>query len=207
MNDLPVIFPKPCSEKWDEMAQDGCNRFCARCTTTIHDLANYTFEEAEALLSSPEPVCVRAQIGADRAIVLQPGRSGKLRRMVVVATASVGLMAMSSAAIATKRGPEGMIAGIIYEMDERTAVAAIGADGARHEVKTDRSGRFRIKHLAPGTYQLEFTNANSTWSGETVVVHDERITYTNTSNPDVEYIVGTFSRAPERPFGRAIKGD
>jgi hypothetical protein len=195
MKDLLVNLPQPCSENWDEMAPDGCNRICARCTTTIHDLANYTLEEAEALLSSPEPVCVRAQLGPDRTVALRPGGNGKLRRMVVAVSASIGVIAMSSAAIAAKTGPEGIIAGVVYLADPETKVTAIAADGTRHEVTTDRKGRYRIKHLPVGTYELEFSWGETVWKGAQAVVRDGKITYVNTGNPDAPIIIGVMTRS------------
>ncbi|MBO9497970.1 MAG: hypothetical protein J7496_02890 [Novosphingobium sp.] len=195
MHDLLVNLPQPCSEKWDDMAPKGCNRFCAQCSTTIHDFANYTFEEAEALLSSPEPVCVRAQLGNDRTVALRPSGNGKLRRIVVAASASIGMIAMSSAAIAAKTGPEGVIAGMVYSADPKTRVTAIAADGTRYEVTTDRKGRYRIKHLPLGTYELEFSSGETVWKEAAAVVKDEKITYVNTGNPDAPIIVGVMSRA------------
>jgi hypothetical protein len=172
----------------------GCNRFCSRCATTIHDLEKCTPDEVEALLSSPEPVWVRVRKGRGREVATRSEPNGKFRRVVVAAAASIGMLAMSSAAIAAAEGPEGIIAGSIYGATGQTKVVAIAADGTRHEVKTDRKGRFRIKHLAPGTYDLEFSYGDTVWTGKSVVVEDERITYYNTSDPDAPIIVGVMSR-------------
>lgn len=194
MSDLRICFPKPCSQKWEEMAPDGCNRYCSRCTTTIHDLANYTPDEGEALLASPEPVCVRVKLNGDPEVATRPGGSGKIRRIVISAAASAGLLAMSSAAIAAKDGPEGIIAGVVHGSYARIKVVAIGADGLRHEVTTDRKGRYRIKHLPPGTYDLEFSYDEFLWTAKSVIVKDEKITYLNTFDPDAPIIVGVMTR-------------
>src|SRR4051812_35882882 len=98
MADLRVSFPKPCGEKWDEMSPDGCNRHCARCEKTIHDLSRVTFEEAELMARSGREVCVRAEIGPGNTVMLKPGRS--TRRMVAMVGASMGIMAASGQAAA-----------------------------------------------------------------------------------------------------------
>ena len=54
MADLKVLFPSPCSEPWDGMAPQGCNRHCTSCDKTIHDLSALTIGEARQLLETAD---------------------------------------------------------------------------------------------------------------------------------------------------------
>lgn len=54
---------EPCPEDWSAMTGDARERHCARCATTVTNLAELTRVDAEALLarsSSEHRVCVRA---------------------------------------------------------------------------------------------------------------------------------------------------
>jgi hypothetical protein len=196
MRDLQISLPKPCSEKWERMAPDGCNRFCSHCAKTIHDLSNCTPDEVDALLSSPEPVCVRAKLETDGSVETRAVSQGALRRVFVATSVSLGLMAVSNAAIATEDQPEGIIAGQVFAFSSRVTVTAIAADGTRREVKSDRKGRYRFKHLPPGKYDLEFSDGEKVWTGHSIEVEDGKITYFNSSDPNM-IIVGVMSRALE----------
>jgi hypothetical protein len=96
MPDLRVSFPKPCDETWEAMTPSGCDRVCARCDHVVHDLSQYTLAEAEALLGANPGSCVRAQIGADGAVALKPGRGGKAGRMMIAVAATAGLLAAAA---------------------------------------------------------------------------------------------------------------
>ncbi|MXO59407.1 hypothetical protein GRI89_07620 [Altererythrobacter salegens] len=193
MNELRIALPRPCDENWEEMKPVGCNRICERCSTTIHDLANYSPDEVDALLGSREPVCVRVQQGPDRVAATRNGGGGRFQRVVIAAAASISMLAMGSTATAKEDELEGVIAGQVWAAGENVVVTAIAADGTRYEVQTDRKGRYRIKHLPFGTYDLEFSQGERTWTEMAVVVKDERITYRNSQDPDI-IIVGVMTR-------------
>src|SRR5436190_183981 len=173
MADLRVSFPKPCDEKWEGMAPSGCDRVCARCDHVVHDLREYTLDEAEALLRTNPDSCVRAEIGADGAVALKPGRGGKVRRMVIAAAATAGLLAASTPAYAKRDRPPGAISGTVETYGSRVRVIATGSNGRTHRVMSDRNGRFTIRDLPADTYQLRFVP----WCGgpatvDNVVVRD-----------------------------------
>lgn len=200
MSHLRISLPNPCGEKWDSMVPHGCNRICARCATTIHDLSNCTPDEVDALLSLPEPVCVRVRQGPGREAATRKSASGRFRRVVVAATVSIGMFAISGAATADGDTPRGIIAGLVWGSTAQTKVTAIAADGTRHEVRTDRKGRYRIRRLAPGTYDIEFSYGETMWKGKPVVVENERVTYINTTDPDAPIIVGVMTRSDDIEF-------
>jgi hypothetical protein len=60
----------PCSESWKEMAGDERERFCTRCSLTVHDLSAMTEADARALLAGPaERQCVRFGVRRDGTVV------------------------------------------------------------------------------------------------------------------------------------------
>lgn len=186
MPDLRVSFPKPCDEKWEAMRPTGCDRVCARCDHVVHDLAEYTLDEAEALLRANPGSCVRAQIGADGAVALKPGRGGKVRRMVIAAAASVGLLAAATPAYAKRDRPNGAIAGRANPYFSRTRVTATGTTGQTFHTRVKGNGQFRLRHLPADTYTLTFTpECGDSSSVENVVVRDGE-----TALPGVQDVLG-----------------
>ena len=197
MGDLRLSFPQPCGEKWEEMRQrDGCNRQCSRCATTVHDLAQLTLEEAERLLSSGDKICVRAEMDATGAIALRSDRGRSARRMVAVMGASMGLFAMSAAAIAG--APIGAIAGNVKFNGYRNGVVtATGRDGIEHRVKTHDNGQYEIRDLPPGTYELLFTSLGGDWVGRQIVVQSGKTATLNLDNRPREVIIGMVTIVPD----------
>jgi hypothetical protein len=65
----------PCSESWNGMAGDDRERFCTRCTLTVHDLSAMTEADARALLAGPaERLCVRFGVRRDGTVVTRRPR-------------------------------------------------------------------------------------------------------------------------------------
>lgn len=181
MPDLRVSFPKPCDETWEAMTPTGCDRVCARCDHVVHDLAEYTLDEAEALLRGNPGSCVRGRIAADSAVALKPGRGGKKRRMVVAAAAMAGLLTTATPALARQERSGGVISGTV-EAGYRVRVVATAADGRTYRARADRNGRYRIRHLPAGTYRISVeASCDEYKTVENVVVAD-----TETSAPAVQ---------------------
>jgi hypothetical protein len=60
----------PCSESWNGTAGDDRERFCTRCSLTVHDISAMTDADARALLAGPaERVCVRFGVRRDGTVV------------------------------------------------------------------------------------------------------------------------------------------
>jgi hypothetical protein len=190
MSDLPVKFPEPCAEKWEEMLPTGCNRFCASCNKTIYDLSQYSFDEAETLLHSNDKLCVRAELDLDGSIKLKAKSKISVNRMVAAVSVTAGLLTLSGQAAAAKYRAEGIIAGKIDSSYNKTKVVAIGSNGKKYRAKTRVDGTYEIKRLPPDTYKIEFAsncgypNEAYQWVGETVVVREKEVT---TSNSKDEY--------------------
>lgn len=56
LDDLRI--PTPCTQNWDEMAGDDRTRFCGICQKHVHNLSEYTREEAGRLLSGDRMPCL-----------------------------------------------------------------------------------------------------------------------------------------------------
>lgn len=188
MPDLRVSFPKPCDETWEAMTPAGCDRVCARCDHVVHDLREYTLDEAEALLRADPGSCVRAQIGADGAVALRPGRGGTARRMVIAAAATAGLLAASPVHARQER-PAGAISGTV-EGGYRVRVIATGADGRAWRVRASNRGRFKIRHLPAGTYRLTFEACEQYPPVDNVVVRDGEIQVPNVRTDNQCIVIG-----------------
>jgi len=155
------------------MAPAGCGRVCASCATTVHDLSGYSIDDVEALLRRDPAPCVRACVGADGAVALKPGRGGSARRMVASIGVSIGLLAAGGPALAGDRRPQGIIEGRIANAMFRTMVTVTGPDGRHRRARVRGNGRYRISHLAAGTYTLTFVpDCGDSWTISGVDVLD-----------------------------------
>jgi hypothetical protein len=191
MPDLRVSFPRPCDEDWEEMTPADRARVCARCDKAVHDLSNFSFDEANALVRADSEVCVRARVQPDGSVALKPSRRGDARRMVIAVAASAGLLAASAPAMAKKEGPPGAIAGRVEYPWHQTRVVATSASGQTFRAKVKRNGRFRIGHLPDDTYTLEFRpDCGDSWKVENIVVGGGETVVPNTRSEAGCIIVG-----------------
>lgn len=193
MRELQVDFPQPCGENWEAMAASGCNRHCASCDKTIYDLEAHSFEDVEALVAREEPVCVRARIGFDGMVALEPDRRGFGAR-VVIAAASAGLLATAAPAHATDRGK---IVGQIDTSYWGAVVFATDTTGKRYRGGVRGDGRFWIKKLPPGDYVVTATSCGGeAWTvGKVSVAHGETSLPKASEPPEDEcIIVGVMER-------------
>jgi hypothetical protein len=157
MRDLRVSFPRPCDEEWEAMSPSGgCGRICGRCDKVVHDLALYSLDEAEALLRASPGTCVRAAVDAEGVVALRPGRGEGARRMVVAAAVAAGLLAGGAPALAKGERPQGAITGKIENYGFGGRVVATGQDGRTYRGGVKGNGRYRIRHVPPGSYALTF---------------------------------------------------
>ncbi len=51
MYDMNVsdYIPKPCNENWNEMSGDERRKFCDKCSSTVYDLTDQSYDEIAAL--------------------------------------------------------------------------------------------------------------------------------------------------------------
>ncbi len=80
------------------MTPDARGRHCAKCQAVVHDLSQYTPEQAEALLSDGA-ACVRAKLRPDGRVLTRPSRLG---RVLTVAFAAPALLLTLSGCIMGK---------------------------------------------------------------------------------------------------------
>lgn len=155
MADLKVSFPSPCSEPWEDMAPQGCNRHCAACDKLIHDLSALTADEAEALLEAEEEVCVRARVGRDGVIALRDGGRKTARRIVAVMSGSLALATAACQTVPDTREPRYQITGKFDWKGYYYAAELTSADGRKWPKRREPgTGRFIFDNLVPGVYTL-----------------------------------------------------
>lgn len=172
MNDVRISFPDPCGESWDAMQPSGCDRVCAACSETVHDLASLTVNEAEALLRKPGKHCVRAQVGPDGALNTRPDPSGRSRRILVAMTASVGLFASACETVPSATTPTGTIVGTVGRFSGVTSVRAVSEDGRRRQAKVRADGSYRLERLPYGTYSLSYVDSCGASEGERITLRE-----------------------------------
>jgi hypothetical protein len=176
MADLRVAFPNPCSEPWEGMAPRGCNRHCASCDKTIHDLSALELAEVEDLLESGEGVCVRARVGKDGIVKLADAAHGK-RRMI----AAVGALATLATAACQTVPPESerpnrfYISGILPDYYDGKPVVRSNDGQAWHVAQAYRSAAFRVPDLYPGVYSVTYTACGRERVLDNIVIRDSSI--------------------------------
>ena len=182
MSQQTILFPEPCHEDWDRMKPEGRAKFCASCSKHVHDLTNYTPEEAEHLLTgSGTPACVRASILPDGRVLTRPSLMDRFLTAAVVTPVIVAALASSVMA----NPLTGSIVGSIQTHAKSVTVTAFGA-GTHRRIKIDGSGTYHLNDLPPGSYRLVFSVPHAqTWALDNVQVNAGSITYGNSRDPQL----------------------
>jgi len=69
-----------------------------------------------------------------------------------------------------------------------------GPDGRQYTTRSKINGRYKIKHLPPGPYKIEFLEDEETrWSGGEIIVVDRKTVKHETTNPNPPIIVGVVT--------------
>ncbi len=198
MRDLRVSLPAPCRENWDAMAPRGCNRLCAACDTLVHDLSSLTVDEADAILDSGEPVCVRARIGRDGTIETAPPAERSSRRMV--ASVGAGVLLATAACQTTAFppvSPRYQISGQSQFGGWATNAQLTSSDGRTRSMRIRGDRQFRFVNLRPGTYSLTLSNGcgEPTVVNNIVVSDDVDLGAVEDNDGDDCIIIGVMERA------------
>ncbi len=161
MADTHIEFPEPCQEDWDAMHPLGRARHCDSCDKPVHDLTQYTPEEAEGLLNGAGgPACLRAHITGDGRVITKPSPFGKLLTAAVAAPAIfIALAAAGAAADPTT----GAISGSVRAGHTAPLSVTAVAEGVRRTAPVAADGAYRLDQLPPGSYRLEFKVRNAVW--------------------------------------------
>ena len=97
----------PCTVSWDSMTGDERVRACAQCRLNVYNLSDMSKAEAENLIREKEGrLCVRFFRRADGTILTKdcPVGLGAARiKLVRLATAALGLVAMIAAGVGLRR--------------------------------------------------------------------------------------------------------
>jgi len=190
MSDIRISIPDPCEERWDRMQPQGCNRFCATCSETIHDLSALTSQEAETLLRKPGKRCVRAEVGPDGALVTKPNGSATQRRILVAVGASLGLLTAACETVPQTSSPSGLIVGTVDPRRGARSVTAVSNTGRIYQAKVLSNGSFKFKPLPYGQYSLKFIDDCGGWEGGRVNLEESRHAVTAPPSPTDCIIVG-----------------
>lgn len=92
---VPLQIQKPCPKSWAELEGDGKKRFCCECSLHVHNAAQLTQKEAQALVTeASERVCMRIQFDSSSAPVFRDSKStlrpaARLARWALSAAAGV----------------------------------------------------------------------------------------------------------------------
>ena len=63
--DIQLQIRKPCPKNWAELTGEGKQRFCSQCSLHVHDAAQLTRQEAQALVAQASArVCMRIEYDA-----------------------------------------------------------------------------------------------------------------------------------------------
>ena len=90
-----------CPANWDEMVGDEQKRFCSHCQKHVHNLSAMTRDEAQALVTSGENLCIRMVRRADGTTKVSDcpkvsdARAATVRR-VGMGVAASGVLALAS---------------------------------------------------------------------------------------------------------------
>jgi len=199
MADTHIEFPEPCQEDWDGMHPLGRARHCDSCDKPVHDLTQYTPEEADALIhGAGGPACLRAHIAADGRVITKPSPFGKLLTAAVAAPAIfIALAAVGAAADPTT----GAISGSVKAGHTAPLSVTAVADGVVRTAPVATDGTYRLDQLPPGAYRLEFKVRNAVWwAVDQVAVRANYVTVRKADTPPPE---------PGRtgPLARVVAGD
>jgi hypothetical protein len=181
MTDTHIEFPEPCHEDWDRMHPAGRARHCDSCDKPVHDLRNYTPEEADTLLTGAGgPACLRAHIMADGRVQTRPSRFGKILTAAAAPAIFIALAASGVAADPTSGAISGTVKAAHAAPMTVTAVAA----GVSKSVQVASNGTYRLDQLPPGAYRLEFKVRKAVWwAVDGVAVRANYVTVRNAVPP------------------------
>jgi hypothetical protein len=180
MSRQTILFPEPCHADWDRMKPEERGRFCESCRKPVHDLTQYTPEEADQLLTgSATPACVRASILPDGQVLTRPSLAGRMLTAAIVTPAIVAALAAP-----VKAGDStGSILGLIQTPATSVTVTITG-QGVHRRIKSDAGGNFRADALPPGNYRLVFSAPRAkSWTLENVHVDAGNTTFSNSRDP------------------------
>ena len=194
---IQIVFPKPCHEDWDAMLVEERSRFCAACGKAVHDLAAYTPEEAETLLTGADGVaCVRATVTPDGQVATRPSAAGRRLTAAILTPALAALLAATPAAAQPTRGA---IAGVVKMQDGAAVRVTALAPGVRRSTQTDSLGQYALTGLAPGTYRIVFSkHGMRPWAGGVATVAAASTAVVDGYDPRLPPPV------PKGPIGEAI---
>jgi hypothetical protein len=182
MADTHIEFPEPCHEDWEQMHPQGRARHCDSCDKPVHDLRNYTPEEADTLLTGAGgPACLRAHILADGRVLTKPSAVGRFLTAAIAAPAIFIALAASGAAADPNAGA---ISGTVKAAHAAPITVTAVAAGVSKSTQVASNGTYRLEQLPPGAYRLEFKVRKAVWwAVDGVAVRANYVTVRNAAAP------------------------
>lgn len=104
-----ALIPEPCPVAWDEMTGYGTQRFCARCSKSVHDLSGLTESELQRVVARGESMCVQLVVDRNGAIVFSTPPvvpASRLRASAIAATTLATLVACTPHVLPNEPTPE-----------------------------------------------------------------------------------------------------
>jgi type IV pilus biogenesis protein CpaD/CtpE len=85
-----IEIPTKCPEDWEAMDGGEAKRFCSGCSCFVHNLSAMKANEAEQVLNTPERVCARITVDANRGVLTKDGWIPRLLLAGAVAASVAG---------------------------------------------------------------------------------------------------------------------
>lgn len=79
-----------CPLRWEKLVGGERQRYCGQCERHVHNLSAMTRPEAERLLASGVPVCVRVEVDAQGRAVHRPGLAAAVAVSLLAACGADG---------------------------------------------------------------------------------------------------------------------
>ncbi|MEI7986789.1 MAG: hypothetical protein WCI55_14280 [Armatimonadota bacterium] len=91
-----IEIPTKCPEDWEAMEGGATKRFCSGCSCFVHNLSAMNALEAEQVLNTPERICARITVDANRGVLT---KDGWIPRMLLAGAVAASVAGCSPQAI------------------------------------------------------------------------------------------------------------
>lgn len=151
-----ISVRNPCRVDWSTMTGDEKTRFCGSCRKHVYDLSAMSREEAEAIATRRDEVCVRFVKRADGKVVTGECRS-KAPVLAAVALGGIALVALGLGGAGSMKGTRPLVAKMSQEVELAKLRARTSITGTQVERMLERVGLIApIPHVIMGDVARPF---------------------------------------------------